>query len=87
MSHPYYFGIRFLCRSGADPDQYTQIPFKAKALKILLKELEQSRNALETGNDDSDEDEDEGQEEDTDWEDDNEDLKKGAVDLSGTISI
>ena len=26
----------------ADPDQFTSIPFKAKALKILLKELEQS---------------------------------------------
>jgi hypothetical protein len=38
--------LRDLCTSissvSADPDQFTSIPFKAKALKILLKELEQS---------------------------------------------
>ena len=30
-----------------DPDHYAQIPFKAKALKVILKDLEQNTEATE----------------------------------------
>lgn len=39
------FGLTSFPSTG--PDQYTQIPFKAKAFRIILKELEQNTEAVE----------------------------------------
>lgn len=80
-----------------DPDQYTQIPFKAKALKIILKDLEQSIEATEP--EESPHDDEVGpsislaeaiwlnmipwQAGDEEWEDDEDaEAAKGALDLS-----
>ena len=66
-----------------DPGQYTQIPFKAKIMKILLRELEQSRTrpALEEETDDGGDSEEDGG-----WEDEDEGIK-GAIDLSSMLLL